>query len=124
MINKPSVEELTKDGLNRYELVIATAKCAHLITDEYVEQRAYAEKLIERKETDKPISALIDKDIRDEKAVKNAVERLHAGLYRIVHPGDPDYVADPVEQEKEVAEELGKAADEAVAEAAEASENA
>lgn len=43
MINKPSVEELTKDGLNRYELVIATAKCAHLITDEYVEQRTYAE---------------------------------------------------------------------------------
>ena len=124
MINKPSVEELTKDGLNRYELVIATAKCAHLITDEYVEQRTYAEKLIERKETDKPISALMDKDIRDEKAVKNAVERLHAGLYRIVHPGDPDYVADPVEQEKEVAEELAKAADEAVAEAAEASENA
>ena len=124
MINKPSVEELTMDGLNRYEFVIATAKCAHLITDEYVEQRAYAEKLIERKETDKPISALIDKDIRDEKAVKNAVERLHAGLYRIVHPDDPDYVADPVEQEKEVAEELGKAADEAVAEAAEASENA
>ena len=119
MINKPSVEELTKDGLNRYELVIAAAKCAHLITDEYVEQRAYAEKLIERKETDKPISALIDKDIRDEKAVKNAVERLHAGLYKIVHPGDPDYVSDPVEQETEIAEALGKAADEAVAEAAE-----
>ena len=90
MINKPSVEELTRDGLNRYELVIATAKCAHLITDEYVEQRAYAEKLIERKETDKPISALIDKDIRDEKAVKNAVQRLYAGQYKVVRSEEAD----------------------------------
>ena len=44
MINNPSVEDLTAKGINRYELVIATAKCARLITDEYVEQRAYAEK--------------------------------------------------------------------------------
>ncbi len=109
MINKPSVEELTRDGLNRYELVIATAKCAHLITDEYVEQRAYAEKLIERKETDKPISALIDKDIRDEKAVKNAVERLHAGLYKIVHPGDIDYVDESAEQPAAAADESADA---------------
>ncbi len=86
MINKPSVEEMTTDELNRYELVIATAKCARIITDEYVEQRTYAEKLIERKETDKPICALIDKDIRDEKAVKNAVARLHDGEYKIVRP--------------------------------------
>lgn len=85
MINKPSVEEMTNDELNRYELVIATAKCARIITDEYVEQRAYAEKLIERKETDKPISSLIDKDLRDEKAVKNAVARLHDGEYKIIH---------------------------------------
>nr|MBQ5811195.1 DNA-directed RNA polymerase subunit omega [Clostridia bacterium] len=84
MINKPSVEEMTTDELNRYELVIATAKCARLITDEYVEQRATAEKLVERKETDKPISALIDKDLRDEKAVRNAVERLKDGQYKIV----------------------------------------
>ena len=84
MINKPSVEEMTTDELNRYELVIATAKCARLITDEYVEQRACAEKLIERKETDKSISALIDKDLRDEKAVRNAVERLKDGQYKIV----------------------------------------
>lgn len=106
MINKPSVEELTRDGLNRYELVIATAKCAHLITDEYVEQRAYAEKLIERKETDKPISALIDKDLRDEKAVKNAVARLHAGLYKVVHPGEDGYLDETaLEAERETERE-------------------
>ena len=76
MINKPSVEEMTNEELNRYELVIATAKCARLITDEYVEQRAYAEKHVERKETDKSISALIDKDLRDEKAVKTQLQDL------------------------------------------------
>ena len=81
----PTIDELTKGEFNRYELALATAKCARLITDEYVEQRAYAEKLVERKETDKPIGALIDKDIRDEKAVKNAVARLYAGDYKIVH---------------------------------------
>ena len=80
----PTIQDLTKDKINRYELAIATAKCARIITDEYVEQRAYAEKLIERKETDKPISALIDKDIRDEKAVKNAITRIHRGEYQIV----------------------------------------
>ena len=85
MINKPSVEEMTTEEINRYELVIATAKCARLITDQYVEQRAYAEKLIERKETDKSISALIDQDLRDEKAVKNAVAKINAGAYKIVH---------------------------------------
>ena len=85
MINKPSVEAMTNDELNRYELVIATAKCARIITDEYVEQRAYAEKLIERKETDKLISALIDKELRDDKAVKTAVARLHRGDYKIIN---------------------------------------
>lgn len=85
MINKPSVEEMTTEDINRYELVIATAKCARIITDEYVAQRAYAEKLVEQKGTDKPISALIDKDLRDEKAVKNAVAKLKAGAYKIIH---------------------------------------
>ena len=91
MINKPSVEAMTNDNLNRYELVIATAKCARIITDEYVEQRAYAEKLIERKETDKPISALIDKDIRDEKAVKNALRQMKNGEYEVFLPGEEGY---------------------------------
>ena len=39
MMIKPSIEQLTKGEINRYELVIATAKCARIVTDEYVEQR-------------------------------------------------------------------------------------
>ena len=31
----PTIDELTKDKYNRYELALATAKCARLVTDEY-----------------------------------------------------------------------------------------
>ena len=31
-----TIDELTKGNYNRYQLAIATAKCARLITDEYV----------------------------------------------------------------------------------------
>ena len=35
----PTIKELTKDEFNRYELSIATAKCARVVTDEYVATR-------------------------------------------------------------------------------------
>ena len=80
----PSVEELSQGGkYNRYTLCIATAKCARMVTDEYVRQREQAEKLINNKETDKSLASMIKRDIRDEKAVKNAVNRLYQGEYRI-----------------------------------------
>ena len=80
----PSVEELTHNGkFNRYMLVIATAKCARLVTDEYVKQRETAEKLLSNKETDKSLSSMIKKEYRDEKAVKSAIKRLYQGEYKI-----------------------------------------
>ncbi len=80
----PSVEELGQNGrFNRYILCIATAKCARLVTDEYVNQREQAEKLIANKETDKSLASMIKRDIRDEKAVKNAINRLYHGEYKI-----------------------------------------
>ena len=73
----PTIEELTKGEYNRYELALATAKCARLITDEYVRQHDAAEKSITgNKETDRPINTMIDKELRDEKAVHVAVNRL------------------------------------------------
>ena len=39
----PTINELTHDEYKRYELALATAKCARLITDEYVKQRTAAE---------------------------------------------------------------------------------
>ncbi len=80
----PSVEELSQGGkFNRYMLCVATAKCARLVTDEYVHQREQAEKLIANKETDKSLASMIKRDIRDEKAVKNALNRIHSGEYKI-----------------------------------------
>ncbi len=81
----PSVDELSKNGkYNRYTLVIAASKCARMVTDEYVEQRETAEKMLANKETDKSLSSMIKKEIRDEKAVKTAINRLYKGEYKIV----------------------------------------
>ena len=84
----PSIDDLTKGKYNRYELVIATAKCARIVTDEYVKQREVAEKLIANKETDKSLVSMIKREYRDEKAVKNAINRLHNGKFQIVRPGE------------------------------------
>ena len=81
----PTLETLQEKGkYNRYELVIATAKCARIVTDEYVKQREHADKLVASKETDKSIAALINQDYRDEKAVRIAINRLHSKEYTIV----------------------------------------
>ena len=81
----PPIEELTKHGkYNRYTLVVATAKCARIVTDEYVEQRETAEKMLANKETEKSLASMIKREFRDEKAVKSAIKRLHQGDFRIV----------------------------------------
>ena len=81
----PTISELTKDEFNRYELALATAKCARLITNEYVAQREAAEKAATgNKEADRNLINMINKEYRDEKAVKNAITRLNSGEYKIV----------------------------------------
>lgn len=87
MIN-PSIEQLTQGKFNRYALVIATAKCARIVTDEYVKQREIAEKNMEDKDkkSEKTIASFIDKDIRDNKAVENAVQRLYRGEFNVIIP--------------------------------------
>ncbi|MBR2351291.1 MAG: DNA-directed RNA polymerase subunit omega [Clostridia bacterium] len=82
----PTIEQLTKGEFNRYELVVGVAKCARIVTDEYVEMRAKAQKMIDNHETDKPLSALIDPDYKDKKAVKIAIADLESGRFRMVHP--------------------------------------
>lgn len=106
----PSIAELTKDkDINRYTLVIAAAKSARVITDEYVRQREYAEKLALSKEADKSksVATLIKKEYRDEKAVKLAVAGLYSGEFRIV--GDAEA------EEAVAAEEAAPEAEETVA---------
>ena len=90
----PSIGELTNNyKINRYTLVVATAKCARIITGEYVKQREQAEaSMTGNKETDKPLNTMIDRELRDEKAVHVAVNRLNEGLY-VIDPEAGDIAA-------------------------------
>ena len=105
----PTINELTKGGeYNRYEIALATAKCARMITNEYTRQRVEAERqMTGNKETDKPLLAMIDKEVRDEKAVKLAIGRIYKGQYEIVHK-DPD---EQERAEKEILSRIMSSAD-------------
>ncbi len=82
----PTIDQLTHGKFNRYELVVGVAKCARLVTDEYVNMRAEAQRMIDNHETDKSLSALIDPEYKDKKAVKIAISKLESGVYKMVRP--------------------------------------
>ena len=109
----PTIKQLTKDEFNRYELALGTAKCARLITDEYVRQREAAEKSATgNKEADRNLMNMINKEYRDEKAVKNAITKIHSGEYVLVRK----------EMTEEEEAEQTENAEEAVEESAEETE--
>ena len=94
----PSIQEILKatekDGeerLNKYSVTMATAKCARMITNEYIKERHAAEKKVANKETDKDIGALVNKDYRDEKAVKNALREMNEGQFEVYLPNEEGY---------------------------------
>ncbi|MBO5652861.1 MAG: DNA-directed RNA polymerase subunit omega [Clostridia bacterium] len=97
----PPIPELTGEDHNRYELVIAVAKGARKVTDEYLEMRANAERMIESKETDKPIVALISPEYRDQKPVRIAISRLHEGKYTMLNPEEQAALAEAEEAKAE-----------------------
>ena len=101
----PTFSELTKDQFNRYQLAVATAKCARIVTDEYVKQRETAEKAVAGgKESDKAMLNMIDKELKDEKAVKVAIGRIHRGIYVI-----DEHAAEKAELEAEAEAEAEEA---------------
>lgn len=89
----PTIAKLTKGQFNRYQLAIATAKCARIITNEYVRQRKEAEKNITgSKEVDREmLDKAINRDYRDKKAVKLAIDKLDDGEFVIVDKKDDAY---------------------------------
>lgn len=109
----PTIEQLTKNEFNRYELALATAKCARVLTNEYVEQREAAEKAATgNKEADRNVINQLNKEYREEKAVKIAITKINAGNFKMVR-------TEPVEDaSEEAAEEAAEAT-----EASETSEN-
>ena len=82
----PTIDEVTKGKFNRYELGVGVSKCARIVTDEYVEMRAKAQKMIDNRETDKPLSALIDPEYKDQKAVKIAIAKMQNGRFEMKRP--------------------------------------
>lgn len=87
---QPSLSKLLeKENINRYTLVVATAKCAREITDDYIRQREYAEKN-SGKDSDKNAANVVNVKYRDEKAVKNAIDELYSDEYRIVQSSLPE----------------------------------
>ncbi len=115
----PTITQLTQDEFNRYELALATAKCARLITDEYVRQRDAAEKAATgNKETDKNLIKMVNKEYRDEKAVKNAINHIHNNDYKIVRREEGELEAQEAAAEEIEAEaEFAVEADEVEVEA-------
>ena len=83
----PTIEQLSKGELNRYELVVGVAKCARIVTDEYIDMRNKAQKMIDNHETEKPLAALIDPEYKDKKAVKIAIAKLEEGRFKLARPG-------------------------------------
>ena len=82
----PTIKQLTNDEFNRYELVIGVAKCARIVTDEYIEMKTKMQKLIDNHETEKPLSALLDPEYKDQKAVKIAIAKVESGRFVMKHP--------------------------------------
>ena len=90
-----NIEERTapEEKYNRYALVVVAAKCARIITDEYVKQRDYAEKLAANNkdgEKKNPYYNQIPKEYRDEKAVKTAITGLYNGDFKIIGENGED----------------------------------
>lgn len=102
----PTIDELTQGKFNRYELALATAKCARLITDEYVRQHELVEKSATgNKETDRALSATVDKELRDEKAVKVAINRIHRGDYSIAQNAEEEAVEESASEDADLTAE-------------------
>ena len=76
----PSIQQLTHDEVNRYRLVIATAKCARHVNSKMLEEREDAEK---HKDSDRVVrESFADYEIR--KPVSIAVAKIASGDYTIV----------------------------------------
>ena len=102
----PTINELTKGEFNRYELSLAAARCARIVTDEYAKQREEAEKAqTGNKDSDRPINAMINKELRDEKAVRTAIKRIHNGEYVIVRRPE-GYVFESEQKEEKIDEPI------------------
>ena len=96
---EPSIEELTRKireqcelRINRYELVLATAKAARIITNEQNEKRTELEQATlaakDASENGGKIMLKLEareiRDVPDEKMVRSAIQKIYDGEFLIV----------------------------------------
>ena len=85
MMLYPTVADLTNEKVNRYMLVIATAKCARHLIDKANDEHEYEES--RKSETDRFVKDAVKSDyelLLTEKPVSVAVAKLYDGEYSIV----------------------------------------
>ncbi len=83
MMLYPTVQDLTNENVNRYKLVIATAKCARHIIDKVNEEQAIED--LNRNDNDRFSKEPKNENILlSEKPVSIAVQKLYEGEYTIV----------------------------------------
>ena len=100
MMLRPTIAELTKGEINRYELAVATAKCARAINDEYIKQKEAADKAALAGK-DAAATVTVDQVLADTKAVRVAIDRIHEGRYKIIKLDEATNVAEEAEAETE-----------------------
>ena len=83
MMLHPTIADLTKGKINRYELAIATAKCARALNDNYIAQKELAEKAAHAGK-DADFVVTVDQELADVKPVRVAIDRIYTGEYNIV----------------------------------------
>ena len=107
-IDLPDDYVITMSDMERFLL---TKNEQYPITNEYVEQREAAEKSATgNKEADRNLINMINKEYRDEKAVKNAITRIHNGTYKIVRVEATDDEAAETTEAVETVEAVEEAA--------------
>ncbi len=83
----PTIEKLSQreggEPLNRYELVIGVAKSARMVTDEFMGEFNRAKTMVEESKTDRSIVSMISPELRQEKAVHIAIERIENKEYTL-----------------------------------------
>lgn len=103
MMLRPTIAELTKGEINRYELAVATAKCARAINDEYIKQKEAADKAALAGK-DATVTVTVDQVLADTKAVRVAIDRIHEGRYKIIKLDEAAAPAEEAEEEAQAEE--------------------
>ncbi|HAN20810.1 MAG: hypothetical protein A2Y15_02010 [Clostridiales bacterium GWF2_36_10] len=80
----PSLQDLTTEKVNRYKLVIATAKCARHVTQKANEQKEAADQKKELDRFSKDSKNEMTADAANDKAVSVAIKRIYNGDYKII----------------------------------------